>query len=113
MRQKQMEFYHGWDQDEARTKKSDDDGNSGKLEEEFEGDDAGGRAAEEQELQAKKEADDAAEGEGEQVSHSPLFGTWVIFTDNLQEFNMTQMLQSLNIDLSLLGYDEVEGKWID
>lgn len=30
-----------------------------------------------------------------------------------QEFNMAQMLQSLNIDLSLLGYDEDEEKWID
>lgn len=30
-----------------------------------------------------------------------------------QEFNMAQMLQSLNIDLSLLGYDKDEEKWID
>lgn len=81
MRQRQMEFYQGWDQDEAKTKKSDDDGNDGKLEEEFEGDDTGGGAAEEQEVQAKKEADEAAEDESEPVSRSLLFGTCSICTD--------------------------------
>ncbi|KAI3391638.1 hypothetical protein diail_7006 [Diaporthe ilicicola] len=31
--------------------------------------------------------------------------------DDEPEFNMAQMLRSLNIDLSLLGYDEKEEKW--
>lgn len=45
--------------------------------------------------------------------HSSLVPLSSAGTDIHQEFNMAQMLQSLNIDTSLLGYDEVEEKWID
>lgn len=81
MRQRQMEFYQGWNLHEASIKRSEDDEEAARLEEEFEGDDAGGGAAEEQEAQAKKEADEAAEEKSEAVRRCLLFRTRLMFTD--------------------------------
>lgn len=71
MRQRQMDFYQGWDQDEAMKKKPDREEGDSELQEEFEGDDDddGGAAAEEEDaFQAKKRADEDEEEQGEPVS---------------------------------------------
>lgn len=67
MRQRQMEFYQGWDQEEAMKRKPpvDDEGDRG-FQEEFEGDDAG--AAEAEALQAEVQADEEEEEQSEPVS---------------------------------------------
>lgn len=38
---------------------------------------------------------------------------WLRWLTHQQVFNMGNMLQSLNINFSLLGYDEKEDKWIN
>ncbi|KAJ4397553.1 hypothetical protein N0V93_001784 [Gnomoniopsis smithogilvyi] len=94
MRQRQLDFYQSWDQEEATKKRPVDGDGNRVLQEELEGDDEGGAA--EEEARNEKEL---ADGDEEEQSEP--------------EFNMAQMLQSLNIDLSLLGYDGAEEKWVD
>lgn len=112
MRQRQMEFYQSWDEKEAMKKKPVEEEDASELQEEFEGDDGG--AIEEDPLQAKRHADEDEEEQSEPVSITTfLFAPRSTAIDVQQAFSMAQMLQSLNINLSLLGYDEVEEKWID
>ncbi|CAN8101633.1 unnamed protein product [Discula destructiva] len=93
MRQRQREFYQGWDRNESMVKKPENAMDDGGLEEEFEGNDDGGGADEA--AAAEQQAAQAEEEESE------------------PEFNMAQMLHSLNIDLALLGYNGMEETWID
>lgn len=118
MRQRQMEFYQGWDQEEAIKRKPqiDEEGDS-TFHEEFEGNDDGATEAEALQVEAQANENEEEEEQSEPVSLH-LVSVRAVYallslTNILQEFNMAQMLQSLNIDLSLLGYDEVEEKWID
>lgn len=85
MQQRQMEFYRGFDQDPtSKSKGSEEDSDP-----EFSRD-------------VQAHLDGVEEGEGRPEED-----------DELQEFNMGHMLRSLNIDFSLLGYDEKEDKWIN
>lgn len=70
MRQRQMEFYQGWDQEEAMKKKPQSDEEGGReFQEEFEGDDDG--TAEAEALQAEAQADQEEEEQSEPVSLHP------------------------------------------
>lgn len=115
MRQRQMEFYQGWDQEEAMKQKSSigEEGNS-RFHEEIEGDDDARIEAEalQAEVQAKEEEEEQSEPVCPTISSLAVYAVQSLLII-LQEFNMAHMLQSLGIDLSLLGYDEVEEKWTD
>lgn len=107
MRQRQLDFYQGFDQDSPSKRKP----AAGGMEEELEGD--GEDETIKYRLADDGEKDDGKEEESEPVSlcrYCPYPRISLIVS---QEFNMAQMLRSLNIDLSLLGYDEVEEKWTD
>lgn len=73
MRQRQMEFYQEWDQEEAMQRKSlmDEEGNS-KFHEELEGDDDDGRA-EAEALEAEAQAKEEEEEQSEPVSPHLIF----------------------------------------
>ncbi|POS76315.1 hypothetical protein DHEL01_v205289 [Diaporthe helianthi] len=84
MQRRQQEFYRGFDQDPpAKAKDSDEDSDP-----EFSRD-----------VQAHLEGMDEAEQKPEE--------------DDETEFNVGHMLRSLNVDFSLLGYDDKEDKWIN
>lgn len=70
MRQRQMEFYQGWDQEEAMKRKppADEEGDRD-FQEEFEGDDD--CTAEAEALQAEAQADEEEEEQNEPVSVRP------------------------------------------
>ncbi|KAJ0122290.1 hypothetical protein J7T55_002803 [Diaporthe amygdali] len=85
MQQRQLEFYQGFDQESpSKSKVSDED-----FESEYS-----------QDVQSHLK-----EGRRAQKAEN------VPDEDDEPEFNMAHMLHSLNIDLSLLGYDEKEDKW--
>lgn len=109
MRQRQMEFYQGLDGESPSRRRPAGEG----FQEELEGDDEG-EGAEHSLVGEGQVEDDEGKEESEPVrtptpTSSPLLTSLIV----QQEFNMAQMLQSLNIDLSLLGYDEEEEKWIN
>lgn len=69
MRQRQMEFYRGWDQEEAAKKQPVDMEGGGELQEEYEGEGDGGDA--EETVQAKGRKDEDEEEQSEPVSYIP------------------------------------------
>ncbi|KUI70873.1 hypothetical protein VM1G_06221 [Cytospora mali] len=100
MQRRQMEFYRGFDQESPIKSKAvgDDDGDD---DEEDEGQKyAQGEVESSLEKEQRLQEDGRGRGSSEEVEEEP-------------EFNMALMLRSLNIDLSLLGYDEAEEKWND
>lgn len=125
MRQRQEDFYRGFDQElfPGRSKRAASGGGGDDGEDYDDGEEGNEGAFERGDGESSLEKEQRLLGEGgpeedeeEPVSHSVSFLLAVNMTDLLQlqqEFNMAMMLRSLNIDLSLLGYDEAEEKWID
>lgn len=66
MRQRQLEFYQGWDEEEVSKRDPDEDGSGRGFQEELEGHDGG--SAEEEALQAKEQAEKDEDDECEAVS---------------------------------------------
>lgn len=48
---------------------------------------------------------------GDDVSVN-LFADFVTYADRLQSFTIDMMLQSLNIDLDVIGYDKQGQRWV-
>lgn len=111
MRQRQSDFYRGFDQESPSKRTPADDNSERELEGDYE-DEGEVEALESKGEEREEEEED--DDDDEPVSSYPFNS--LVSRDQLtfsQQFNMAQMLQSLNIDLCLLGYDEVEEKWID
>lgn len=103
MRQRQEDFYRGFDQElPGRSKRAAGGGGGDDGEDYDDGEEGeqGGFERGEVESSLEKEQRLLGEGGSDEDEDEP-------------EFNMAMMLRSLNIDLSLLGYDEAEEKWID
>ncbi|ROV95008.1 hypothetical protein VMCG_08331 [Cytospora schulzeri] len=102
MRQRQMEFYRGFDMDSSAKSKAQGGGGGDDDDGEEEGEGAFDQGEDESLLEKEQrlQGDGRAKGVSDEDEDEPVF-------------NMAMMLRSLNIDLSLLGYDEAEEKWID
>ncbi|KUI54684.1 hypothetical protein VP1G_02038 [Cytospora mali] len=101
MQRRQMEFYRGFGHESPTKSKAvgndDDDDN----------DDEGKEYAQgevESSLEKGQRLQEGGRGRGSSEEEEE---------EDEPEFNMALMLRSLNIDLSLLGYDEAEEKWND